>query len=69
MERLSPALTIDKAARNINGPKPSTTLVVAQAPAAHAGDTSYPNYLLQHGYGGSVGPAWPGAPQVGAPAI
>jgi hypothetical protein len=36
---------------------------------AHADDTSYQNYLLQHGYGGSVGPAWPGAPTVGAPGL
>jgi hypothetical protein len=37
---------------------------------AHADDASYQDYLLQHGYGGAVGPAVsPNGPKVGVPGL
>jgi hypothetical protein len=42
--------------------------VFAAAPA-HADDASYRQYLLDHGYGGGVGPAIPGGPMISAPGL
>ena len=43
---------------------------VTLAAPAHADDASYQQYLLDHGYGGAVGPAvGPNGPKVGVPGL
>jgi hypothetical protein len=47
-----------------------TVAVVAVPVPAHAEDASYQSYLLQHGYGGGVGPAvGPNGPKVTVPGL
>jgi hypothetical protein len=47
-----------------------TAAVVAVPVPAHADDASYQNYLLQHGYGGAIGPAvGPNGPKVSMPGL